>query len=252
MPMTQLLLRATLRRDAFSLIVGDASIRSHVKPVKHPSRYKRTMLDRFGPDGALVFRAMGRGAPAGVIGGILFALVGSRLRLEGLALIAFTLVGALTLVAVAAAFALKLGQAAGHVAHYVLAGGQATAHEDQFSHEQALVMRREYDAALALYEQRIAAHANDPRCRIAAADLYATHGQNPRRAAELYREVQRMSAVQSGQDVYVSNRLADLYLGPLNTPRRALVELRRIIERHPGSAAANHARSAIANLKRES
>ena len=56
--------------------------------------------------------------------------------------------------------------------------------------------------------------------RIAAADLYATHGQNAKRAAELYREVQRIPKLMSGQDVYVSNKLVDLYLGPLKEPGR--------------------------------
>jgi TolA-binding protein len=35
----------------------------------------------------------------------------------------------------------------------------------------------------------------------------------------------------------------------LNDPGRALVELRRLIERYPGSAAADRARDALATLK---
>jgi hypothetical protein len=49
--------------------------------------------------------------------------------------------------------------------------------------------------------------------------------------------------------VYASSRLADLYDGPLNEPGRALVELRRIIERYPGTAVATHARDALPKLK---
>ena len=202
-----------------------------------------------GPDGALVLRAAGRGAPAAFIGAILFALIGSRVGLDGYALTAFTLVGALTLLACAAVLALRLGKGAGQVFQHMTAGGSSTPYEEQFSQEQALVMRRDYAAALALFEQRIASDARDSRARVAAADLYATHGQNPMRAAELYREVQRMADLQSGHDIYVSNKLADLYLGPLNTPGRALVELRRIVQRYPRSPAAEHARLAIANLK---
>ena len=85
--------------------------------------------------------------------------------------------------------------------------------------------------------------------RIAAADLYATHGENPTRAAALYREVQRIPELMSGQDIYVSNKLADLYLGALKEPGRALVEFRRIAQRYPGSTAARYALAAIANLK---
>jgi hypothetical protein len=110
-------------------------------------------------------------------------------------------------------------------------------------------MKRDYAAALALFEQRIAASPGEPRVRIAAADLYATHGANPARAAELYREVQRIPEVMSGHDIYASNKLADLYLGPLQLPGKALVEFRRIIHRYPGSVAADHARTALANLK---
>ena len=107
-------------------------------------------------------------------------------------------------------------------------------------------MQRDYEAALALFEQRIAASQHDPRARIAAADLYRTHGENPKRAAELYREVQRISDVGSGSDIYVTNKLVDLYLGALKEPGRALVELRRLADRYPGSTAAKHAKMAIA------
>jgi hypothetical protein len=69
------------------------------------------------------------------------------------------------------------------------------------------------------------------------------------RAAELYREVQRLPGLMSGQDVYVTNKLADLYLGPLEQPGRALVEFRRLADRYAGTKAAKHAKMAIANLK---
>lgn len=165
------------------------------------------------------------------------------------ATIALTLLGPATLAGAAVYFGLKGGDAAGEIARYVTTGGSSTPYEEQFSHEQALVMQRDYAGALALFEQRIVASPNEPRVRIAAADLYATHGENPRRAAELYREVQRIPQLISGQDVYVSNKLVDLYLGPLKEPGRALVELRRLIERYPDSKVAAQARMGLANLK---
>lgn len=145
--------------------------------------------------------------------------------------------------------ALWFSNRAGNAMRYVTEGGSSTPYEDQFSQEQALVMQRDYPAALELFEQRIARSPGDARARLAAADLYMTHGENPRRAAELYREVQRLPAVHTGQDVYASNRLADLYLGPLHEPGRALVEFRRLIDRYPGTTAAAHAKMALANLK---
>ena len=186
---------------------------------------------------------------AGGLSLLMFGLAGTKLGLSGLALMAFTLVGALTLSGAAILAAVKLGRGAGAMMRHVIEGGSSTPYEEQFSQEQALVMQRDYAAALALYEQRIAANPLEVRARIAAAELYASHGANHARAAELYREVQRVPGLGSGQDVYVSNRLADLYLGPLATPGRALVELRRLVDRYPGSAVAEHARAALATLK---
>jgi hypothetical protein len=142
-----------------------------------------------------------------------------------------------------------MGEMAGSVASRVYMGSDTTPYEEQFSHEDALVMQRDYATALALFEQRIVASPLDPRARMAAADLYRSHGENPKRAAELYREVQRIPQIMSGHDIYVTNKLVDLYLGPLAEPGRALVELRRLADRYPGSTAAKFALAAIANLK---
>jgi hypothetical protein len=219
--------------------------------MKTPSRYKITFLDRHGPAGALRLKAGMYGITVFGLSLPMFGLLGARIGLSGLAAIAFTLVAALTLSALAMFFGLRGGQAAGDFMRYLTSGGSSTPYEEQFSQEQALVMQRDHAAALALYEQRIAAAPGDPRARIAAADLYATQGANPKRAAELYREVQRAPSVAPGHDIYVSNKLADLYLGPLGEPRRALVEFRRLIERYPGTTAATHAKLALANLKED-
>ena len=204
-------------------------------------RYKLTFFDRHGPDAVLRIRA---GAYAlsvfGTIVGVCIAR-GAPLHVTlglSLTLPPLTLVGSLW-----------LSKGAGRAMRYVTEGGSSTPYEDQYSQEQTLVMRRDYAAALELFEQRIARDPADARVRIAAAELYATHGRNPRRAADLYRTVQRLPGVGTGQDVYASNKLADLYLGPLGDPKRALVEFRRLIERYPASVAADHARLALSNLK---
>ena len=214
------------------------------------SSYKVTFFDRHGPAGALRLLALRNGFVAFGAGLLMFVVVGDKkLHLDGWRLIVFTLVCALTLGIVAAFAGLQMGEAAGSVAQRVYMGGDSTPYEEQFSQEQALVMQRDYAGALALYEQRITVSPGEPRVRIAAADLYVTHGENPKRAAELYREVQRIPELPSGHDVYVTNKLADLYLGPLKEPGRALVEFRRLAHRYPGSTTAKHAKMAIANLK---
>ncbi|HYC50824.1 MAG TPA: tetratricopeptide repeat protein [Gemmatimonadaceae bacterium] len=205
--------------------------------------YKQTFFDRHGPEGAIRIKAIGYAF-------MVFGLIMGVASLQGVPMM-YTLVPAATLSVLVFFGALRITRAAGDAFTYFTAGGSSTPYEEQYSQEQALVMQRDYAGALALYEHRIASAPKDARVRIAAAELYMTHGNDPRRAAELLREVQRSPAVTTGHDVYVSNKLADLYLGPLQEPRRALVEFRRLIERYPGSTAAKHARLALANLKED-
>ena len=209
--------------------------------MKGRSSYKPTFFDRHGPEGEHRLKIAGWGVSV-------FGLATAACLLRG-ASIQLTLMISLTLSILTLLGTSWILRATGLGATYVLHGGSSTPYQDQFSEEQALVMQRDYATALALFEHRMKLTPGDPRVCMAAADLYATHGENPKRAAELYREVQRIPDVMSGQDVYVSNKLADLYLGPLKEPRRALVEFRRLIDRYPGSVAADHARLALDNLK---
>ena len=72
----------------------------------------------------------------------------------------------------------------------------------------------------------------------------------PARAAELFgRMCSAFPASPPAPISTSSNRLVDLLVGPLADPGRAMVELRRLIERHPGTTAASHARDALARLK---
>jgi tetratricopeptide (TPR) repeat protein len=212
--------------------------------------YKVTLLDKLGPD---AMRYVAAGKYGVVVLGLSFpatyVLGSERIGLSGLPLMAFTLICSLTLSSAAMAWGLKLGNMAGAGAEHVYMGGSSTPYEDGFSQEQALVMKRDYAGALQMYEEKILLTPTSARLLVAAADLYATLGENPKRAAELYKEVQRLKDVDPGQDIYVSNKLADLYLGKLKEPGRALVEFRRLMTRYPGTVAEKHAKSAIANLK---
>ena len=209
--------------------------------MKPRSSYKVTLFDRLGPDAGIHVKAFGYGM---LVFGITFGVC----LLRGVPLLV-TLIASVTLGVFARYGGMWITERAGATMRYFTSGGSSTPYEESFSHEQSLVMQRDYAGALACYEQRIAATPNEPRVRVAAADLYMTHGENPKRAAELYREVQRIPGIASGHDIYVSNKLADLYLGPLDQPGRALVEFRRLIHRYPDSSASKYARLAIANLK---
>jgi hypothetical protein len=218
--------------------------------MKPDSSYKRTLMDRMGPDGGLVVQAIGQALLPTGLSAVMFLVLGSQmLGFGGWRLLLFTLGCSLTLGALAAVAALKLGSGAGAGAAMVYMGGETTPYEEQFSEEQAMVMQNKFTEALESFEHRMAMSPGEPRVRIACADLYATHGRNPQRAAEIYREVQRIPKLAGGHDIYVTNKLADLYLGPLRAPGKALVEFRKLESRYKGSPAARNAELAIKNLK---
>ena len=218
-------------------------------PPAGPPAYRRTLLDRHGPDGG---RILSLGAWAVVImflAFILCAVIASKLHLSGIVETGFVLVGTPALTYAFLLVILRVSDAAGGSMRVLVEGAPGSPYEDQFSEEQALIMKGAVDEALASFERRISAPASGVAVRIRAAEVYAGPGKNPVRAAELLREARANPALTAGQDVYVANRLVDLLSGPLDNPGRALVELRRIVERYPSSDAAAHARIAIANLK---
>ncbi|HZI42671.1 MAG TPA: hypothetical protein VFD67_13230, partial [Gemmatimonadaceae bacterium] len=142
-----------------------------------------------------------------------------------------------------------LATAVGDGATVLAAGRPVSSAENQFSYQEALVMQGKVEEALASFEALIGASATAIEPRILAADLYCRNPATVRRAAGLLREAQRIPSITPGRDIYATNRLVDLLIGPLADPGRALVELRRLIERYPNSAAARHARDAIARIK---
>ena len=215
------------------------------------SGYKRSFFDKHGPAGEQRLKIYGHALMVfgTVVGAGFLAGTIAKVNMFAFVPLTLTLLAGLTLSAIVVFGSFRIGNVMEDATQYLTEGGSGTPYEEQFSEMQALVMQGKYTEALELFEHQIAMTPGEPRVRMAAADLYATHGKNAKRAAELYREVQRIPKVPSGQDIYVTNKLADLYLGPLKEPGRALVEFRKLASRYPNSVAARNAQLAIANLK---
>jgi tetratricopeptide (TPR) repeat protein len=214
--------------------------------------YKPTSFDRLGPAAGDRLKIFGYGAMVFglTVGAAFIALAqgGSGGRPMAMIIVAIVL-GALVFAAAVMAVATAMSNAAGGAYTHLMASGGTTPYKEQYSYQQALVMQGRLDEALESFEAVIAEKPEAIDARIKAAELYARDKGNPLRAAELLREVQRTPSITIGEDVYAANRLVDLLSGPLNDPGRALVELRRLIEKYPNSAAADHARAALAALK---
>jgi tetratricopeptide (TPR) repeat protein len=222
-----------------------------------PPEYKPTLFDRLGPDAGGYVRAMSYGAMVfgiSMTGGFIL-LAGGKLTAD-LGSVASILFAVAKIVFVSALFgavvtiiAVLISNAAGDTYAHLMVNGSSTPYREQYSYQQALVMQGRVDDAIESFEAIIGEKPDVVDARIKAAELYAREKRNPVRAAELFRDAQRIPTIDIGSDIYVANRLIDLYNGPLGEPGRALVELRRLIDKYPGSAAADHARDALAALK---
>src|SRR5262245_58052411 len=165
MPTTRLLRR---RRVAAQRLPSNS--RGRLPPflrsnsMKRRSSYKLTFFDRYGPEGEVRMKAFAYGLM--VCGTVIGAtmLVGAIAGINILQLGPFllTLFVAVTLGFLVMKGGLGITAAAGAAAKYFTAGGSSTPYQDQFSEEQALVMKRDYATALALFEHRIAMSPGEP------------------------------------------------------------------------------------------
>lgn len=208
--------------------------------------YRRTLFDRLGPGAADYFNAF-RGAFIagglfGVYGGARYASEHGHSAVLG-GLLGFLGVGLLTWFGI-----LGISRAAGG-SFSAFIQPQGT-YEETFSYEESLLARGNHAEAIASFERHAAAGTGGATVLLRTADLHTQHG-NPRRAVELYRDVQKLTNVAPAQHMYATNRLIDLYTGALPSAEAAVSELRRLIARHPSSDAAKHARTALVNLKRQ-
>ena len=191
------------------------------------------------------------GVAVGVAFAVIGALLGVLLGVGGFRLIimAVAVGGAVGYLVQRFARAVAAGAGAG-VSAFIYPSGNASPYEMSFSAHDALEARDDATGAIAAYEASMAEYPGNVRAKRQAAELYVRAG-NPRRAAELFAEIRKLPGLSSSDELYSTQRLADLYLGPLGDGGRALVELRRVAERFPGTREANGARLAIARMKQD-
>lgn len=127
--------------------------------------------------------------------------------------------------------------------------GKSTPYDPQFSQGLALEAADDVGGAMAWFEDEIVRRPGDARVRMVAADLHHRHGF-PTRAEALYLEAREVTGDRD-IELYCTQRLIDVRLGPLDDTRRAFPELRRIIDRFPDSREADGARCALQRLKAE-
>jgi hypothetical protein len=162
---------------------------------------------------------------------------------------------------VALAIGAILGGAIGYaVGHALLAGSERAAesvympratgtYTKTHSGIDAMEARGDVRGAASAWDSVSVEEPGNPWPLIRAGELYFRKLDEPALALERFQLARRIPGIHDEQHRYAISKIVDLYLGPMNDRGRALVELRRLIEEHPGTREAAHAREALAKLK---
>ena len=127
--------------------------------------------------------------------------------------------------------------------------GNSTPYQQTYSAEQALAANGDLAVAMEAYRSAIQRNPHDPEPRLQAAELLFR--TSPEEAANLFVEARRLCGDNRTRELYSTQRLIDLYLDHLGDRTRAMVELRRLAERFPGSREGEAARTILSRLKQE-
>jgi hypothetical protein len=119
----------------------------------------------------------------------------------------------------------------------------------QYSHIDALEVQEKFAEALEAWLVVAAERPNNPSPLLRAADLQLRKLNDPQGALPLYEQVRRMPKVRDEHIRYASQKIIDIHLAPGGDEGRALVELRRFVERFPEGREAEGAKAAIARIK---
>jgi hypothetical protein len=161
-----------------------------------------------------------------------------------------TLAGGLVLGGIVWAVSYSVQRASGRFAtQFYAPGGGSTAYTPTFSHIEALEVRGDLESAAVAWAEACAEHPVNAIVWVKSADFHLRLLKDPAAAFERYRYVRDLPGVKSDLARYVSQKIVDLLLGPLDDEGRALGELRRLIERFPGTREADEARAALARIK---
>jgi hypothetical protein len=195
---------------------------------------------------------MGKNA-YGILVGVLFSVpLGWLLKLRGIWLFLFIVVVAVVIAkSIKGLMTVVVDGTANAFLRLVWPTGSSTPYEPTYSQAQAMVARGDIDGALVQYGAAMRLHPLDAELRFRTADALL-RSEHPARAVPYLIEGRHLAGDHRARELYATQRLIDLYLGPLGNPVGALVELTRLVDRFPETREANAAARLIAQLKQPS
>jgi len=221
--------------------------------IRPDPEYRRSLFDKLGGEAADVFKALNWSIIPTVAGiGIGVAWTAKRglppdHTLATTYIVVGGLLGAIIFGGGSLLFIWALSRGAGEgLGAFIQPKGE---YARDYSREDTLVARGDVPGALASFAKTAGDEPDNLEVRLRAAELHRKNSSFEE-AAALYREVQG-KAQRPREDVQASLRLIDLYLAWPGHEGRSMRELKRLIDRYPGSDIEKRSREALARLKAE-
>ena len=120
---------------------------------------------------------------------------------------------------------------------------------NEHSEIKTLEIRGDFKGAVSAWEAVAIAEPGNAWPLVQSAELYARELNEPALAVERFRMARSVPEIKPELYRYVSQKIIDLLLGPLDDKGRAMTELRMLIDKYPNSREATGAREALRNLK---
>ena len=177
--------------------------------------------------------------------------LGWLLQLRGIWLLLFVVVAAVVIArSINRMMTVVVDGTANAFLRLVWPSGSSTPYEKTYSLEEAMIARGDIDGAMVRYGAAMRLHPTDVELRFRVAEVLF-RSENPARAVPYFTEGRQLAGDNRSRELYATQRLIDLYLGPLGNPVGALVELTRLVDRFPGTREAEAASDLLARLKPE-
>ncbi len=224
-----------------------------IRALKPDATYSRSLFDKMGGEAADVFNALKWAIVPTAAGAFIgFFWVDKQglppnHRLAVTYLVLGAVIGAIIFGGTSFLFIWGFSRAMGEGLHSFLHPGAEYTRD--YSREDSLVAKGNVAGALASFAAIIEAEPDNIDVRLRAAELYRKN-LGFEEASALYRDVQT-KAQRPRDDIQASLRLIDLYLIWPEHEGRSMRELKRLIDKYPGSEIGKRSIAALANLKRE-
>ncbi|MFQ5702962.1 MAG: hypothetical protein ACE5HT_02975 [Gemmatimonadales bacterium] len=138
------------------------------------------------------------------------------------------------------------GSVAGTIYH---PSGKSAPPKREYSYPESLAARGHYEDAVTAYQLCCADYPDDPEPYVRIGRIYRDELENYQEALFWFKRARSEATVGKGRELLITQEIIEIYTRKLDTPRKAIPELARLVDRFPDDPAAARAKEEIRRLR---